>query len=189
MTTKKSALFLSTHQHIAKIGDKDIVFRPLRVRALNLAKDVIASVTKHASMLMDPSEDNYVESTHIDAGDGGTQTTTKAISVELAEHRSKRQEQQLDKAFDGLLSSENMEGIATLLLDSMRETEITPAEMIDEVDLGRFVELIGAMFKANMKVFGPMPGKAQAVVNKLKTRLGAKVADGESPESELAEMS
>ncbi len=187
MTTNKGNLFLSSHVEIVKIGEDDYSFRPFRVKALVLAKDIIKSLTASAASLMDPSDGNYVETEYIQDAEGGSKTTTKPISTELLDHRERRQEQQWDRAIDGLLGVENLLGVATLVLDSMRLEDVTPQDMIEEIDIGRLGELVKAMFKANVKVFGKLPGKVQAAVDGISTRLGGKVANAESPASETPE--
>lgn len=180
---EKTKLFLSSHVEVVDIDGTDYAFRPLRVRALMTARDVIKEMTKAMSTLLDPSEDSYVESEYIQSDDGGSKTTHKAISPELADHRARSQAERWEKAVDALLSDANAHGVATLILDSMREEEITSEEFIKEVDLPRLGALLKAVFLANTKVFGPLPGKVQEALDKMKEKVvGA--SDEESPESE-----
>ena len=179
---EQTKLFMSSHVEAVEIDGQKYDFRPLRVRALMTARDVIKEMTKAMSILLDPSEDSYTESEMIQDAEGGSKTTTKGVSVEIAEWRIRRQEQVWEKAVTALLSDENMSGMATLILDSLR-LDTPVEEFLDQIELPRLGQLLKAVFLANTKVFGPLPGKVQEALDKMKDRVGGKPSV-ESPESE-----
>ena len=71
----------------------------------------------------------------------------------------------------------------------MRDEDTTADELLAEIDVARLAQLVKAMFLANSKVFGKLPGKMQKAVDKISTRLEGKDDADVSPESASPETS
>lgn len=174
--------------HVAELDGTEFAFRHIRVRALIAARDVIHEVAQAVSLLFDPSSKSYVKQSVVQEIDPDTKepinsTVIEAISPVTAKQRQDAQNKAVTQAIDSLLSDEQVEKVAMLVIDSLRE-DADPKEFIDSLDVHELVWFVRQMIEANIHVFAGFRGKVQEI---LRERAMTVVPDDdESPEQESA---
>jgi hypothetical protein len=120
-------------------------------------------------------------------------TTTDAISPELAKLRYEQQQQAYEDILEGLLADENRETIGAIILDSIRRDAYpdgdlpNPGEFLDSIPLTSISALVSGVMEANKGVFGPLELTVSSALSKAveeTTRKLVSAQSGKSPASE-----
>jgi hypothetical protein len=128
----------------------------VRTAAMLKARSVISVVASAVAGFFDPNEGAYRKRTVLNDGTENVQSVVEeAVSDTAAEARIRRFDANMKGAIEALLSEENASRVATLVLDSLRENEITPEELLATTEAPDLVVMIGAMLRANAPSFAP----------------------------------
>jgi len=156
----------STHKE--EIRGAEFIFYPVRVAALVRAQSVVSEVARAVTSFFDPNEGQYMASqvVHVEE-EGAQQINTEAVSVEHAHARIKRRDASIVKACNALLGEESVAKVMWLVLDSLREDNLKPEDIMEQFEAADFVKFVRGMLLANSATFGPLVEKAMAKMNEL----------------------
>jgi len=187
MSLKKFLAAKATREapYSATLDGSEFEFHHLRVSALIEARDVVHEVAQAASSLFDPSARNYVKQTVVNDTDPETKepaqtTVIDAISPVVAKQRLKQQGEGIQRAIDALLSEEQVEKVALLVLDSLREETLGPEEFLNDLSVHELVWFVRQMIEANLAVFAGVRGKVGAI---LREKMAEAMPEDDSDES------
>jgi len=127
-------------------------------------------------------------------GEQGAKTSLEPLSVDLARYRDGSRRDAISKLIGGLTSPEARLMLGEVIMESLREEFTRPKggftpeqvkEFIENPDLdgSTAVDLLSGVMEASKGIFGPFAEAATAVVEMLKTRVGAVVEAAKSATS------
>jgi hypothetical protein len=154
-------------KHSQRIGDSTFAFYQCSPRRLAATANLVATLAGSVAVLM---ADTSGEAGHViqdfedpETGEKGTTTQMNPVSVEMAAHRVKRQQDAIQALVKSAMVDDNRRALIELIVDSLRDEfprgNGAPSEVIEEfdnMDLGNFSQFFIGMMKANATVFGDL---------------------------------
>lgn len=158
-------------------------FYPARLKTAFKLKSVGRPLARAFSTLFsDTSADNGKIYKDMRGEDGtmGSETVIEPMSIEMARMRHEQRAQAIEDMIHQFTDDKNARLVAEIILDSLRDEytwkqsevnenrvlidEASISQIVDELDLSAFMDLLKGVALANKEVFGPMGEKmAQAV--------------------------
>lgn len=172
MSKWKSFSFLKPVGHVEEIGGEELTFYPVSIKMAFRLQSIAGPVAEALSVLM-TRRDSDTSSTIVPGKDGVAQSIhVDAIPTDTAALRTKERRQAVRQAVDTLLNPKNVEVLASLLGDSLRDVFPRDAKMAEKVEfveslpVGVAAQMVVAFVEANKRVFGPLADRVEELVQK-----------------------
>lgn len=145
--------------------DYSFAFYPISVGKLALLRDMGSTIVKALMSIFDKeSEIKNPRGKHVTRtfGSDGSETVYEPVSAEQAAAFNEIQEQNISRLFEALLSPANLNTVALLLIDSMRDEFKRPTNesdvesLIQNCDIEYLTHLLVGFVKAHKEVFSPL---------------------------------
>lgn len=145
-----------------EIGGQSFKFYQCSLRAGARMAGVISKIAGHVSVLLVGDKQDCGQTIEDFTDDGVTvnKTTIDPINPDLAKLRVEQRAGALSGAISELVSKNNRQAMAELLMDSLRDEfprkgrTSEDSDMFDDMDIPFYVEFIKGLFAANQKLLG-----------------------------------
>ena len=178
------------------IGENSFTFYQCSPRMLATTAHLVAHLAGGVSVLF--SDKNGDTGTTIqdyrdpETGEEGQTTMINAIDPQLANDRAERRSQAIKSLVTGLLQDDHRKALLGMIANSLRDdfprkdkSAIAEGiDMLDEMDLGHFLQFFMGMMKANAGVFGEL---GKTVVDRMQKATAAAVGADDDYETEISE--
>lgn len=178
-----------------EVAGKTLTFYPASADMIFMLRGIAQPLARGITTLMGGSkgEDQGWQQRSFDLPDGeggrGTETTTDAITTDLAKLRSLQREQAVDSVMNAFTSEDTKGVLGCLIVDSLRprDQEASPdlafaMSWMATVDLPTLGQYLHGLFQANKEVLGPLVEQ----VSEVKGQLGSKITEALARELDTA---
>lgn len=178
---KSRTSFLAPNCVTVTIRDEKVKFFSLSPRCLTILTDITKPLASAINAFLDSRQEatkmkqEKITYTGEEPGTRETVESEPVLTHEAMVWMSNQRRTAVEQLID-VVSSENINKLGDLLVDSMRElyprTEPRPTgeEFIEEVGMDSLYPLVSGMLEANEKVLGPFLGKVKALIAEAKEK-------------------
>jgi len=143
----------------AEINGEDVKFYPVRVAAMLQAESVVTEIARAVSCMFDPNGEQYTKRTLLteqdkESGAIISSSIEEPISPVHAKERLKRRGDSIASIAESLLSEGNAKKMAVLVIDSLRDDELTVDDIL-ALDTAMFIHLAKETVLAAMPDMAP----------------------------------